>query len=147
MPQMTMPTTQTATQCQMVKMTNTMKPVRLHPLRQKKYGPAAASNTSVPETDDNAANQQIIAITRRANAEVAQKRQTFNQMWQSASPEAQASLTDAQKQWVKERDEQCASEAQQADAGYEEYTRLQCVGRMLDERYTQVKSYFEDYDH
>ncbi|WP_395142945.1 lysozyme inhibitor LprI family protein [Moraxella atlantae] len=117
------------------------------PTAPKKYGPAAASNTSVPETDDNAANQQIIAITRRANAEVAQKRQTFNQMWQSASPEAQASLTDDQKQWVKERDEQCASEAQQADAGYEEYTRLQCVGRMLDERYTQVKSYFEDYDH
>lgn len=40
-----------------------------------------------------------------------------------------------------------AGDDNQANAGYEEYTRLPCVGRMLDERYTQVKAYFEDYDH
>lgn len=119
--------------------------VPTHPT-PKKYGPAAAPDIPVPDADNGAANQKIIAATRRANAETDQKRKEFNQMWQSASPEAQASLTDDQKQWVKERDEQCANEAQQADAGYEEYTRLQCVGRMLDERYTQVKAYFEDYD-
>ena len=119
--------------------------VPTHPT-PKKYGPAAAPDIPVPDADNDAANQKIVAATRRANAETDQKRKEFNQMWQSASPEAQASLTDDQKQWVKERDEQCANEAQQADAGYEEYTRLQCVGRMLDERYTQVKAYFEDYD-
>lgn len=94
----------------------------------------------------DAQSDAIVLATEQARIRLSIKRKQFNDMWDSASPEAQQSLTDDQKQWVKERDITCQNEADTAKAGYEEIARMQCVTRMLGERYNEVKEYFDNYE-
>lgn len=89
---------------------------------------------------------KAIVATEQAQARLAIKRKQFNDMWNSASPEAQESLTEDQKNWVEERDATCTSEAESAKTGFEEATRMQCMSRMLSERYVEVKDYFDNYE-
>ena len=124
----------------------------------KATGPAA--NTT-PNEQDNASNSQQASqhsdepadmseaqanALAAAQARLTARRKQFNDMWNQASPEAQESLTDDQKTWVEERDATCQGEAEAAKAGYEEITRLQCMSRMLSDRYAEVQEYFDNYE-
>ena len=73
------------------------------------------------------------------------KRNEFNTLWKSASTSAQESLTDNQKQWVKYRNESCIDEAKNAEAVRQEIVRMECITKMLGERYYEVKNYFDSY--
>lgn len=113
-------------------------------------GPAANQATTddqdEPQDDTQTADGRAIAATEQAQARLAIKRKQFNDMWNVASPEAQESLTDDQKNWVEQRDATCTGEAETAKAGFEEATRMQCMSRILSERYTEVKDYFDNYE-
>lgn len=127
------------------------------PTPPKAIGSAAAKqNEQDDPSDSQSANQAsdeadmsdaqanaLAAAQARLNA----RRKQFNDMWNQASPEAQESLTDDQKNWVEERDATCQGEAESAKAGYEEITRLQCMSRMLSERYSEVQEYFDNYEN
>lgn len=120
------------------------------PARKDSEPPSDAANDThsstsqdvAESTTDEAVNQAVTQAQARLDA----KRQQFNDMWKAASPEAQESLTEDQKQWVEERDATCQGEAEQAKTGYEEATRLTCMSRMLSERYSEVKEYFSNYE-
>lgn len=115
-------------------------------------GPAGttADDEAEPEIDTEAISQAELAKIKReqakAKAQVDFKRKEFNELWNSASAEAQESLTDDQKQWVIDRDATCTEEAQDAEPAYQETVRMQCVARLLGERYYEVKEYFNNYE-
>lgn len=107
------------------------------------------NSSTEAEEDDTIAEEDISEISRQqaqAKAEMDYKRREFNNMWNTASVEAQESLVDDQKEWVAERDRICLAEAQEAEPVYQEITRMQCITRMLSERYYEVKEYFDNYE-
>lgn len=87
----------------------------------------------------------VAAEQAAVKAEMDYKRSEFNVLWKSASTSAQQSLTDNQVQWVKYRDETCVDEAKNAESVRQEIVRMECITRMLGERYYEVKSYFDSY--
>lgn len=120
-------------------------------------GPAGQARAEADKVDNHQAEFDSQAVSKaemlklakekaKAQAQVDFKRKEFNQLWNSASPDAQALLTDDQKQWVADRDEACISEAQEAEPAEQETVRLQCVARKLGERYYEVKEYFDNYE-
>lgn len=102
----------------------------------------AAANAATEASSNLAA---IAAEQQKVKAQMDYKRKEFNKLWNSASEEARNSLEANQKQWVEDRDSTCISEAQQADPERQEITRMQCITRLLGERYYEVKKYFDDY--
>lgn len=121
----------------------------------KTIGPAGTAQKPVEkpvtkEIDSDAVGQAELAKIQReqakAKAQLEFKRKEFNTLWNSASTEAQESLVDDQKQWVKDRDATCTAEAQEAEPAYQETERMRCQARLLGERYYEVKEYFANYE-
>lgn len=81
----------------------------------------------------------------KVKAEMDYKRSEFNKLWGKASKEAQDSLEYDQKDWVEWRDEVCVDEARSAEPARQEIVRMQCITRLLSERYYEVKEYFDNY--
>lgn len=114
----------------------------------KTVGPAGEKPSTTVDTDavSQAEMSKIEREKAKAKAQLDFKRKEFNTLWNSATPEAQESLLDDQKQWVKDRDETCLAEAQEAEPAYQETERMRCQARLLGERYYEVKEYFENYE-
>ena len=94
------------------------------------------------------ANNSIAATAAeqaKVKAEMDYKRSEFNKMWGRASKEAQNSIEYDQKDWVEWRDEVCVEEARSAEPARQEIVRMQCITRLLSDRYYEVKEYFDNY--
>lgn len=118
------------------------------PSPTKAIGPAGEKPSATVDTDavSQAEMSKIEREKAKAKAQLDFKRKEFNTLWNSAASEAQESLLDDQKQWVKDRDETCLIEAQEAEPAYQETERMRCQARLLGERYYEVKEYFENYE-
>lgn len=81
----------------------------------------------------------------RVKAAMDYKRNEFNTLWKNGSEEARESLVSNQKEWVEARDIQCVSEAREAEPAYQEIARMECITRLLSDRYYEVKGYFDSY--
>ncbi|EGK08813.1 lysozyme inhibitor LprI family protein [Psychrobacter sanguinis] len=81
----------------------------------------------------------------KVKAEMDYKRSEFNKLWGKASKEAQASIEYDQKEWVEWRDQVCVDEARGAEPARQEIVRMQCITRLLSDRYYEVKEYFDNY--
>lgn len=114
----------------------------------KAIGPAGEKPSATVDTDaiSQAEMSKIEREKAKAKAQLDFKRKEFNTLWNSATPEAQESLLDDQKQWVKDRDETCLAEAHEAEPAYQETERMRCQARLLGERYYEVKEYFDNYE-
>lgn len=115
-------------------------------------GKAAAQAMIEAEKAEQAATSQaqselasIAAEQAKVKAEMDYKRSEFNKLWARGSKEAQDSITYEQQEWVKYRDEVCVDEARSAEPARQEIVRMQCITRMLGERYYELKSYFDNY--
>ena len=117
-------------------------------LQNKSIAQAAIDAEKAEESAAIAAQSALASIAAEqaaVKAEMDYKRNEFNTLWKSASTSAQESLTDNQKQWVKYRNESCIDEAKSAEAVRQEIVRMECITKMLGERYYEVKNYFDSY--
>lgn len=103
-----------------------------------------ASQTAKAQASSEIA--KIAAEQASVKAAMDYKRSEFNKMWGRASKEAQNSITSDQKDWVEWRDEVCVDEARSAEPARQEIVRMQCITRLLSDRYYEVKEYFDNYD-
>ena len=103
------------------------------------------------KAEEQAANEANIALAgvaaeqAKTKAEMDYKRSEFNKLWKSASKSEQEALTENQTQWVSYRDEVCVDEAKSAEPARQEIVRMECITRMLGDRYYEVKEYFDNY--
>lgn len=111
--------------------------------KQQEQEAAVAAAAAQKEAQDNLV--AILAEQEKIKTQLDFKRKEFNRLWESASAEAQSSLVDDQTEWVKERDEICIEKAKAATPERQEIVRMQCVTKLLGERYYEVKKYFDDY--
>lgn len=111
--------------------------------KQQEQEAADATATAKKEAQDNLA--AISAEQEKIKAQLDFKRKEFNTLWKSASADAQSSLTDDQAEWVKKRDEICIEKARASTPERQEIVRMQCVTKLLGERYYEVKKYFDNY--
>ena len=102
--------------------------------------------TQTAEAQASSEIAKIAAEQASVKAAMDYKRSEFNKMWGRASKEAQNSITSDQKDWVEWRDEVCVDEARTAEPARQEIVRMQCITRLLSERYYEVKEYFDNYD-
>lgn len=113
--------------------------------QQQEAADAAAAATAIAQQEAQDSLAAISAEQEKIKAQLDFKRKEFNTLWKSASADAQSSLTDDQAEWVKKRDEICIEKAKAATPERQEIVRMQCVTKLLGERYYEVKKYFDNY--
>lgn len=111
----------------------------------KKLVEAKQEAKKASEVKSAADKAAAAAEQAKVKAEMDYKRSEFNKMWGRASKEAQDSITYDQKDWVEWRDEVCVEEARSAEPARQEIVRMQCITRLLSDRYYEVKEYFDNY--
>lgn len=94
-----------------------------------------------------AASERAAAIAELAKAKTAlkYKRNEFNELWKTASAETQENLAEAQKEWVKERNETCDERAHSVEYERLEIVWIECTIEMLDTRYYEIRNYINEY--
>lgn len=81
----------------------------------------------------------------KAKTSLKYKRNEFNELWKTASAETQEALADAQKEWVKERNETCDERSHSVEYERLEIVWIECTIEMLDTRYYEIRDYINNY--
>lgn len=112
---------------------------------QRQTSQTEENTEATEETEETVDIDVIESETEAAKEKMNFKRREFNRMWNNAPLEAQESLMEDQREWVAERDKICIAEAKEADPVRQEIVRMNCITRLLGERYYEVKKYFDEY--